>query len=89
LTPAITQIVKALLGAAEPEDWGVQYPSLWQPSDAETAAARLQFAHADQVYLDAGVLNVDEVRLARFAGDTFGVSIHVDGGAPGAPVPGK
>lgn len=42
---------------------------LWQMSDAEQAEIELKVAQKDQIYMNAGVVEPEEVALSRFSGD--------------------
>jgi len=52
----------------EPSAWGVTWPELWQMTAVEKADWRAKVAAADDLYIAAGVLKDNEVRLARFGG---------------------
>lgn len=83
--PPIERLIKLLMiskqgptKGVEPENWCVKWRPLAQESEKSKADTRLVMAQADNVYLTAGVLGVDEVREARFAGDHFSVDTSVE-----------
>jgi phage-related protein (TIGR01555 family) len=67
--PPLRLIVHALalgLGLTEPESWGISWPSLWQETALEETTRRGAITTSDVAYIQAGVLNPDEVAMARF-----------------------
>lgn len=50
----------------EPDNWTVDYPSLWQPTPSEDADVKLKHAQRDEIYLRNGVVTPEEVALGRF-----------------------
>ncbi len=54
-----------------PEDWQIDFHSTITLSDLEEAELRGKVASADSQYLNAGVLQPNEVALARFGGAKF------------------
>lgn len=60
------------------QEFTISFRPLWQPSEKEQADTRLVMAQADSAYIAAGVLNVDEVKRARFGGDKYSIEIAVD-----------
>jgi phage-related protein (TIGR01555 family) len=79
-TPVLSKIVKLLLltSGGEPENWGIKYRSLWQPTDSEKAEVRLKMAQVDRAYIDMGVLNASDVLASRFAGDEYSLDTTVE-----------
>lgn len=85
LTPVIERLTRALMlsrgsptRGIEPENWTIVYRPLWQPSQKEQADTRGVMAQADAVYFDRGVLSAEEIRQARFGGDTFKVDTSIE-----------
>ena len=81
LVPAIEKITRLLMrveGADEPDDWCIEFPPLWQPTDLERATARKAQADTDAVYITAGVLSPEEVAVSRFGGDEYSYETNVD-----------
>jgi hypothetical protein len=76
----LSKIVKLLLltSGGEPENWGIKYRSLWQPTDSEKAEVRLKMAQVDRAYIDMGVLNASDVLASRFAGDEYSLDTTVE-----------
>lgn len=73
----------------EPRRWSINYPSLWQLTEAEEAELRGKVATADKTYIDAGVLTPEEVAASRFGGDKWTMETQLDmkarEAAPAAP----
>lgn len=65
-------------GGVEPESWALDFESLWQLSQLEETQARKTQAEADAVYIDTGVLTVDEVARSRFGGDRYSFETQLD-----------
>lgn len=65
-------------GAEPPEGWGYEWVPLWQPTEGEIAEARNKQANTDQIYMDAGVLDPEEVRNSRFGGDCYSLETELD-----------
>jgi phage-related protein (TIGR01555 family) len=62
----------------EPKSWSMEFEKLWQLSqDEETSARKIQ-AETDAVYIDTGVLTVDEVAQSRFGGDRYSFETQLD-----------
>jgi phage-related protein (TIGR01555 family) len=71
-----------------PENFAINFRPLWQPSELEQADVRVKMSQADQVYLTAGVVDVDEIRKSRFGGDAFSVSTEIEEPETGTEEPG-
>jgi hypothetical protein len=56
-----------------PEDWQIDFHSTITLSDLEEAELRGKVASADSQYLNAGVLQPNEVAVARFGGAKFSI----------------
>lgn len=83
--PAINRLVRLIFlssegptGGKEPEQWTVEFASLWIPSDSETADLRSKVANADKAYVDAGVLTPEEVAISRFGGTKWSMETRID-----------
>ncbi len=59
-------IVLAPLGF-EPGEMGFEFAPLWQLSESEQAQTRLQVAQTDQIYIQNGVVEPEEVAISRFS----------------------
>lgn len=59
------------MAGQEPDNWTIEYNSLWQMTEEEKANLRLTTAQADQIEIDAGILLVDEVALGRHTLDGY------------------
>jgi len=62
----------------EPEQWGIDFHPLWQMSESEKATIRLNMANADNIYIQAGVLDPHEVAEARFGGEQYSVDTTIE-----------
>ncbi len=56
----------------------IEFVSLYQEDDNTVADRNLKQAQADQVYMDNGVLDPEEVRAARFEGDGYSMETPVE-----------
>ena len=69
LGPAIevlARLIAAHEGVALAEDPTVEWPPLWQPTPTEQAALDKADAETDKIRIDSGVLEPEEVTLAKF-----------------------
>lgn len=79
-----TRILKPILDiifeilATEGENTDYVFNKLWQLDDAETAKIRESIAKADDIYLGHGVITPQEVAIARFGKDIFGLDLQID-----------
>lgn len=58
-------------GAAPPEDWEITFRPTYTPTEDEQAELRQKVAAADSQYIQGGVLQPNEVALARFGKPRF------------------
>lgn len=59
------------LGGNVPEVWDLKFNSLWQPNQNEITETQKRQAETDQIYINAGVLDPDEVAVSRFGTGKF------------------
>lgn len=74
LQPPLETIVRLLaaeLKAGSPDEWTIEWPSLWQMTPNEEAAHRDKIADTDVKYIDKGVVTPEEVCATRFGGGTY------------------
>lgn len=74
LQPPLETIVRLLaaeLNAGSPDEWTIEWPSLWQMTPTEEAAHRKTIADTDAVYIDKQVVTAEEVCATRFGGGTY------------------
>lgn len=79
--PALEQLVyfaAIALGATNPEQWGVEFPSLWQMTAAEKATHRATVSKTDVEQIDAGIITADEVTAHRYGDGGWETEIIVD-----------
>lgn len=74
----ITEIFTYILASREgptrgrlPDNWALEFPSVFTETNTERAALRTQIAQVDSQYINLGVLNALEVREARFGGTDY------------------
>ncbi len=82
-SPAVERaalIAMRALKLEEPEAWSVKWNPLHRPSAKDDADTRGVIAAADRTYIELGVLTPDEVRVARFGGDTYSMETQIDHG---------
>ncbi len=85
LRPNLLRLFEILMNSSEgptagqePDDWTFTFNSLWQQTDEEIAKTRYQTAQADDIYLNHGVLQPQEVRDSRFGGDEYSQETELD-----------
>lgn len=83
--PRLERIVRMFLraqngptGGVEPSAWSVEFPSLYQLTDAEDADLRSKQATIDAAYITAGVLTAEEVRASRFRREGYSTETSID-----------
>lgn len=62
----------------EPEQWSLEFPSLWQLSPAEEQDIRSKQAQTDVAYVGAGVLTAEEVATNRFRPEGYSTETSID-----------
>ncbi len=62
----------------EPENWSIQFASLWQNTEEQEANVRKTVAEIDALYIDRGVLDADEVAISRFGGNRWTMNTTID-----------
>jgi phage-related protein (TIGR01555 family) len=67
--------VLARSAGVDPEGISIAWPSLWQPTDKETAELRKLTADTDAIYIDKGVLLPEEVALSRWGSGAYSTEI--------------
>lgn len=72
---------KEITGGKVPERWSFEFKSLWQPSDKEVAETQETISRADTNWVNAGVLDPDEIRNSRFGQDGFSLEVTAEGDA--------
>jgi len=85
LRPRLDRLLKVLFaaregptGGKEPENWSYEFNPLWQETDQQRAAVRKTQAEIDSIYIADGVLDVEEVAMSRFGGDTYSTETVLD-----------
>lgn len=74
LQPPLETIVRLLaaeLRAGSPDEWTIEWPSLWQMTPNEEADHRAKIATTDAIYIDKNVVTAEEVCATRFGGGTY------------------
>lgn len=61
-----------------PENWEVEFPSLWQLSPLEEADLRLKTAEMDKIYIEEEVLYPEEIAYSRFGLGGYNTDTTVD-----------
>ena len=56
-----------------PQNWSVDFPSVFTETDTERAELMVKMAQMDSAYINLGVLNPIEVREARFGGTEYSI----------------
>lgn len=85
LRPALERLVRLLFLAKRgptaglvPKSWSLTFRSLWQLSEPERAELRYKQAQTDAAYVNAGVLEPEEVATSRFAGGSYSTDTVLD-----------
>lgn len=85
LKPALKRITQVMLlakegpcGGVEPKNWNVEFPELWQLTEAEQVKAHLDQAQADAVYVQNQVVTPEEIAKSRFGGDAYSTRTVID-----------
>ncbi len=77
-------IMQGLRKRKLPKKWGIRFHPLWQLTDQQKAEARLAQARVDEIYINVGVLNPQELRETRFGGEySYETQINESEEAPG------
>lgn len=61
-----------------PDAYTFDFVPLWQMSDKEKADMQLVVAQKDQIYIQNGVVDPDEIAHSRFGGDKFSLETDID-----------
>ncbi len=69
---------KGPTGGQIPETFNWLWNPIWEPSDKEVAEVRKSNAEADSKYIEAQVLDPDEVATSRFGGVEYGTEITLN-----------
>lgn len=86
LKPALMECMKILLSAKDnpvtkgeiPEGFDITFPPLQEPSPKEKAEVYKTTAEADAIYINAQVLDPNEVAISRFSDDEFNQDTQID-----------
>jgi phage-related protein (TIGR01555 family) len=80
IKPGVERIVKAIMSevGSEPEHWDIEFGSLYQPTDVESADLRQKVAQTDKLYVDMGSITPEEVTLSRFGETGWSMETKVD-----------
>lgn len=62
----------------EPKGWGIELKPLEQPTQKDEADLRKAIADTDVLYIQAGVLEPEEVAVSRFGGDRYSTDTVID-----------
>lgn len=67
-------------GGKVPANWEYSWPALWAPSDDEVSKTRYTVAQTDEIYVNMGALDAQEVRESRFGGEAYSMETKlIDG----------
>lgn len=78
LTEIVLASRKGPTSGKAPKNWDVEFCPLWQMSDKESADLRKVQADTDAVYISNGVLDPDEVAIARFGHGKYSTETTID-----------
>lgn len=85
VVPAVERVATLLMkakhgptGGVVPQSWEVKPLPLWEQTEDEQAKTEKTHAEKDKIYIDAGVLERDEVRRSRFGQQGWRPTITLD-----------
>ena len=85
LTPKLRHLLKIVMlakdgptGGKLPENWAIQYPSLWEPTPKEESEVRKNTAEQDKTYIETGVATAEEIALSRFKPSGWSMETTID-----------
>jgi phage-related protein (TIGR01555 family) len=85
LKPRLMRIFKLIFAAKDgptggkvPEDFDIEFEALMHLDQAEEITARKQQAEIDKIYIEAGVVDPDEVALSRFASGVYDYETEIN-----------
>ena len=83
MTGPINQLLTIILNSddvisEEPEDWGFEYKPLWQDDQKTTIETRKLQAETDDIYIQSGVLDPEEVAASRFTDEGYSYETTTD-----------
>ena len=61
------------------EEYCIEFNSLWQQTDEEKVKMRAEQAKTDEIYINSGVVDPNEVRQSRFGNHKYSVETIVEG----------
>jgi phage-related protein (TIGR01555 family) len=67
------------------EEYNIEFNSLWQQTDEEKVKMRMEQAKIDEIYINAGVVDPNEIRNSRFGNDKYSIETDVEGDAQELP----
>lgn len=67
-------------------DWDIEFESLWQMDDKESATIRYTQAQTDAIYIERGVVDPNEVAASRFGTGKYSTETEIDMSLRSAPV---
>jgi len=62
----------------EPDSWDFEFNSLWDETHKDITVARKMQAEVDVKYVEANILDIDEVRESRFRSDGYSYDTHIN-----------
>lgn len=65
-----------------PDVWSVEWLPLWQPSEQERETTRALRTTNDVALVQARIATANEIRQARYSGDTYSYELRLEGDAP-------
>lgn len=80
LLPALKRLVCLVFQSlgGEPDQWGIEFRPLWQPTEKEQAEARFLQAQIDEKMILADVYSAGECARARFGGKKYSFETPID-----------
>lgn len=90
LLPQLEKLVETISYAQDAElspdeEYCIEFNSLWQQTDEEKVKMRSEQAKTDEIYINSGVVDPNEVRNSRFGNGKYSVETVVEGDAPVLP----
>ena len=61
------------------EEYSIEFNPLWQQNDEEKVKMRAEQAKTDEIYINSGVIDPNEVRRSRFGNNKYSIETIVEG----------
>lgn len=92
LLPPLERLIKYISSAKDSglnlaSEYCIDFKSLWQMTDVQKVSMRAEQAKTDEIYINSGVVDPNEIRLSRFGSEKYSIETIVEGDAPEPALP--